>query len=196
MKFILLEMLCRMGYCLLVYILIYSLSYFNQALLFEYFSGIFINYYQTIEFNFYENLLNFASPGQIISWNVNQMVNTHLYFVNYISINESKSWSCLFLNNLGYFYCLQLQPVYLNFIINYNCLSYTLLYNLTHIYSLVLPGLLKYQKIYAWFILHILIYILTLLQFDNHCLFLMFLTFKQELNLEPIDSELQIMFKK
>lgn len=192
MKILVFELAFRICYCIVLYVLIFSLSYLNQAKLLEYFAGLFVSYYQTIEFDFYDNLLCNSILGGTPRLPHN---NYEYHFINYASQNEAKSWALVFLNNLNYFYCLQLKPIYLNFIINYNIISYNFVYNLIQVYAFFLPGLLNYQKLYAWFVMHNLVYILMLLQYNSHMVFFLLFTLNQELYLEPIDSELQTIIK-
>jgi hypothetical protein len=184
---ILLELACRMSYCLCVYLLVNGFGYLNQALILEYFSGLFTNYYQNIEFNF----LHGPHVSNTVGLDISVAMHEHFYFVNCVNINESKSWGMLSLSNLSYFYCLQFQTMYLHFMVQYNCFVYVFLFSLMQIYALCVPGLLNYQKFYVWLGSCVLIFLLILLQFDSHCLMITFLVIAQELALEPVDSELQ-----
>ena len=80
MKLVVLELSYRILYLLLSLFLFYCFSYFNQGVQLEYFSGLFVNEYQAIDFNCDENIrhelnnmLNFLiEEKQHISQNVFQ----------------------------------------------------------------------------------------------------------------------------
>lgn len=112
-------------------------------------------------------------------------------FVNYACQNEARSWNCLFYNSLCYFYCVQLPSMNLNLIINFNNFCYVFVFASMQLWAFIVPGVLKQQTIGLTYVLNNALFLIALLQLNNHYFLLSGLTLAQEFRLEPVDSELQ-----
>ena len=104
-----------------------------------------------------------------------------------LSSNEAKTWSCLFIVYLNYFYCIQLNQTVLNFLLLYSKLQYLTSFIIIHYYSNIKPGLLNKQKFRLFqVILGLALFIFVLNQYTILTAIAIF----EELKLEQLDSEL------
>nr|UCS09829.1 hypothetical protein [Percursaria percursa] len=103
-----------------------------------------------------------------------------------LSSNEAKTWSCLFIVYLNYFYCIGLNKSVLNFLLFHAKLVYLVGFLFHHCFSLIKPGLLKKQNLLCLqaLVLFLLLFIV------NQCTILMLIATFEEFKLEQLDSEL------
>ncbi len=104
-----------------------------------------------------------------------------------LSSNEAKTWSCLFIIYLNYFYCIQLNQAILNCLLLYTKLKYLASFIIIHYYSMIKPGLLNTQKLWVF---QLLLTILLLSFIINQYTILTVIAIVEELKLEQLDSEL------
>ena len=104
-----------------------------------------------------------------------------------LSSNEAKTWSCLFIIYLNYFYCIQLNQAILNCLLLYTKLKYLASFIIIHYYSKIKPGLLNTQQLWVF---QLLLTILFLSFIINQYTILTVIAIVEELKLEQLDSEL------
>ena len=104
-----------------------------------------------------------------------------------LSSNEAKTWSCLFIVYLNYFYCIQLNEAVLNFLLLYTKLGYLIPFIVLHYYSNIKPGLLNRQKFLVFQIILGFSFFGFML---NQYAILTGIAIFEELKLEQLDSEL------
>nr|YP_009420532.1 hypothetical protein [Ulva pertusa]ASO76195.1 hypothetical protein [Ulva pertusa]ASO76236.1 hypothetical protein [Ulva pertusa] len=213
---ILLEICYRNFYIACVFILMQCFSYFTQGFQLEYFSGLFVTNVQAVEFNFYSDIQHnyrqnhqteqelsgaaiYCPQHEDLSVYRDKMDN-HCSFVAHdyqlsadhfiaLSSNEAKTWSCLFIVYLNYFYCIQLNQTALNILLLYTKFEYLAVFIITHYYSNVKPGLFNKQTFR--FFQAILGVTLTLFVFVlNQYAILTAIAIFEEFKLEQLDSEL------
>nr|YP_009546838.1 hypothetical protein [Ulva expansa]AYO97760.1 hypothetical protein [Ulva expansa]AYP41038.1 hypothetical protein [Ulva expansa] len=213
---ILLEICYRNFYIACVFILMQCFSYFTQGFQLEYFSGLFVTNVQAVDFNFYSDInhnckQNHQTEQQLSGTAIirhqhdnlsvySDKMGNHRSFVacDYqptvdhfiaLSSNEAKTWSCLFIVYLNYFYCIQLNQAALNFLLLYTKLEYWAVFIIINYYSNVKPGLFNKQQF--WFFQTILGITLALFVFVlNQYTILTAIAIFEEFQLEQLDSEL------
>nr|YP_009183735.1 hypothetical protein [Ulva prolifera]ALN38265.1 hypothetical protein [Ulva prolifera]QZJ45958.1 hypothetical protein [Ulva prolifera] len=209
MTTILLEICYRNLYIASVFLLMQCFLYFTQGFQLEFFSGLFVTNFQAVDFNFYNNIIHHSfafektndpvETGQLLSGAVKPIQNHYGYLSVYsareqpinnfiaLSSNEAKTWSCLFIVYLNYFYCIQLNERVLNLLLLYTKLEYLTPFIMIHYYSNIKPGLLNKQKLWFFQI------ILGLAFFGfivNQYTILTAIAIFEEFKLEQLDSEL------
>nr|YP_010437051.1 hypothetical protein NQY40_mgp31 [Ulva meridionalis]UTA96525.1 hypothetical protein [Ulva meridionalis]UTA96583.1 hypothetical protein [Ulva meridionalis] len=119
----------------------------------------------------------------------NKFINNDLFRNNFIALssNEAKTWSCLFIVHLNYFYCIQLNKTVLNFLLLYTKLEYLTPFIMIHYYSNIKPGLLNRQNFWVF---QIMLNLLFLGFIINQFIILTIIAIFEELKLEQLDSEL------
>nr|YP_010003100.1 hypothetical protein JXX85_mgp21 [Ulva sp. TM708]AZP40133.1 hypothetical protein [Ulva sp. TM708] len=215
---ILLEICYRNFYIACVFILMQCFSYFTQGFQLEYFSGLFVTNVQAVDFNFYSDIKhNYKQNHQTEQQLSGAAINCHQHedlsvyrdkmdnhcsdqFVAYdyqlsadhfiaLSSNEAKTWSCLFIVYLNYFYCIQLNQTALNSLLLYTKLEYLAVFIIIHYYSNVKPGLFNKQK-FRFFQAILGITLVLFVFVLNQYTILMAIAIFEEFKLEQLDSEL------
>lgn len=104
-----------------------------------------------------------------------------------LSSNEAKTWSCLFIVYLNYFYCIELNKAVLDFLLLYAKMVYLIAFVVMHSYSNIKPGLLNKQKLWVFRkLVGFLLFFFILNQYTILTLIGIF----EEFKLEQLDSEL------
>ena len=103
-----------------------------------------------------------------------------------LSTNEAKTWSCLFIIYLNYFYCVQLNEAILSCLVLYTKLKFLAPFIIMHYYSKIKPGLLNAQK---FCVFQIMLNFLFLSFIVNQYTILTAIGVFEEFKLEQLDSE-------
>nr|YP_009424213.1 hypothetical protein [Ulva flexuosa]AQS79878.1 hypothetical protein [Ulva flexuosa]ATP01436.1 hypothetical protein [Ulva flexuosa]AZP40209.1 hypothetical protein [Ulva flexuosa] len=125
----------------------------------------------------------FHSRNKLMTYQYEQPINNFIA----LSSNEAKTWSCLFIIYLNYFYCIQLNEAVLNFLLLYTKLEYLIPFIIIHYYSSIKPGLLNKQKF--WFF-QIILGLALFAFIVNQYTILTVIAIFEEFKLEQLDSEL------
>lgn len=102
--------------------------------------------------------------------------------------NDAKAWSFLCISSMNYFFTLQLNAQRLNTIAMHSLFCHLFIQFCMQMHGFVVPGLLTHQRLYWVALTHLLV--LTLVLYS--AFYLLYLSALEELNLEQLDSELQI----
>nr|YP_010003064.1 hypothetical protein JXX86_mgp22 [Ulva sp. TM637]AZP40088.1 hypothetical protein [Ulva sp. TM637] len=209
MTTILLEICYRNFYIASVFLLMQCFSYFTQGFQLEFFSGLFITSFQAVDFNFYNSIIHHSfafekfkkteaeqlsdylsvyseklcPKDELVTYQYHQPINNFIA----LSSNEAKTWSCLFIIYLNYFYCIELNETVLNFLLLYTKLKYLTLFIIIHTYSNIKPGLLNRQKFWVFQIILGLVFLGFAV---NQYTILTVIAIFEEFKLEQLDSEL------
>ena len=187
MKQLLLEAYYRSVYILITVCFIECLMYFIEGIQLEYFSGLFTFSCQAIEFDFCEDaqLQNFLKQKQQVLPEVKPDLCFYSFFT--LGANEAKAWLYLFIIYLSYFYCVELDKTTLYYLLASTKIYHVIIFIAAQIRGGVLPGILKTSTpilVFAGSVGSVLTILLS-----QHS-FLAVISSFQELQLEPLDSEL------